>query len=101
MTDIIQQHFGLEQSRSTEEELRAWLIKRIAYMLDHETDLLMSTLYRLDVEESKILRVLELSDQSSIPAGLADLVLERQRLRQETKQNYRVDRDHFYWGEEE
>lgn len=101
MTDIIQHHFGLEQSRSTEEELRAWLIDRIAYMLDHETDLLMSTLYRLDVEEIKILRVLALSDQASIPAGLADLVLERQRLRQETKQSYRVDRDDFYWGEDE
>ena len=101
MTDVILHHFGLEPPRSSEEELREWLENRIAHMLEHETDLLMSTLYRLDVDEGKILRVLALTDQTTIPTGLAELVLERQRQRQATKQAYRVNRENFNWGEEE
>lgn len=101
MNDLIRKNFGLESSRVTEEELRVWLENRIAHMLEHETDLLLSTLYRLDIDELKIREVLETGGSLSIAGGLAELVLERQRQRQATKQSYRVDRETFYWGEEE
>ena len=101
MSDLIRHHFGLEPTSTPGEELRIWLENRIAAMLEQETDLLMSTLYRLDVDEGKILRVLKQTDQGSIPGGLASLVLDRQRDRQATRQAYRVDRNTFYWGEEE
>lgn len=101
MSDLIRFHFDIELTCTPEEELRIWLENRIAKMLEQETDLLMSTLYRLDVDERKILRVLKQTDQGSIPRGLASLVLDRQRERQATRQAYRGDRTTFYWGEEE
>lgn len=101
MTDIIHKSFGLESTMSSEEEFRTWLEDRIAHMLEHETDLLLSTLYRLDIDEEKIKHVLDSNRQFSIAGGLTELVLERQRRRQATKQSYRVERDDFYWGEEE
>jgi len=99
--DLIKQNFGLTVPAIDEEELRKWLHERISYMLDHETDLLLSTLYRLDIDEHKIKEVLQNHIQIPVNEGLTELVLERQRQRYATKQSYRVDQSTFYWGEEE
>lgn len=99
--DLIQKNFGLEAPSGSEAQLERWLEERISWMLDHETDLLFSTLYRLDVDEIKIKNVLHHAPAMPIAAGLAKLVLERQRDRHATKQNYPVDRSHFHWGDEE
>lgn len=101
MTNIIQRSFGVEAPRDSEAKLRDWLQNRIGYMLDHETDLLLSTLYRLDIDEYKIKQVLQKGTQVPVATGLAELVLDRQRERHLTKQEYVVDQSSFYWGEEE
>ena len=101
MSDLIDKNFGLDAPQGHEHDLRDWLVNRITHMLAHETDLLMSTLYRLDIDEQKIKMVLAKGSQVPVPQGLADLVLERQRQRHVTKKSYQVDRNTFYWGEEE
>lgn len=101
MTDLIMHNFGVEAPAENPEKLRRWLEKRIGYMLDHETDLLLSTLYRLDIDEQKIKKVLHSGTGAPIAQGLAELVLARQRQRHQTKQRIRVDQSSFYWGEEE
>lgn len=98
--DLIRRNFGLENKPVTETELREWLESRIAYMLEYEKDLLMSTLYRLDVEEGRIKWILEHLDQPMIANGLTELVLERQKQRMATKEAYRGKTGDFYWGEE-
>lgn len=98
--DLIRKNFGLENKPVTETELREWLEGRITYMLEYEKDLLMSTLYRLDVEEGRIKWVLEHLDQPLIATGLTELVLERQKQRQATKEAYGGKTGDFYWGEE-
>lgn len=99
--DLIQSNFGLEAPLDNEEKLRIWLENRISYMLEYETDLLLSTLYRLDIDEQKILLVLDQSIQRPVSEGLTELVMERQRQRHSTKQSYPVDQSLFYWGEDE
>ena len=70
------------------------MVKHIAYrveqMLKGDPDLLMSYLYRLDVEEKKINAAL---DTSPFPAHVtfAHLIWERQKQRLITKQKYKQD----------
>lgn len=73
----------------SEMEVLQYLTVKINQMLDENTDLLFSTLYRLDVDEQKIKLVLQKSQGSAIGAGLARLVLDRQKQREATKRKYR------------
>lgn len=61
--------------------------QRVEEMITHQMDLLLSTLYRLDVEETKIRAALDFPYDT--PArSLARLILERQKERIETKKKY-------------
>ena len=74
----IQQQFDLENvNEASEAEMILVLSERISEMLDSETDLLFSTLYRLDIYESKINAILFSSEDTA--TGLARLVIERQK----------------------
>jgi len=74
----IQQQFELENiNEASEAEMILVLSQRISEMLDSETDLLFSTLYRLDIYESKINAVLFSPEDTA--TGLARLVIERQK----------------------
>jgi len=75
----------------SESQLLDILIDRVSWLLENDKDLLLSYLYRLDIEESKI-------DQALMPFGddpanvaLAKLILERQKQRITSKQKYKVD----------
>jgi hypothetical protein len=83
----IKRQFDLEKiSEVSEAEMILILSNRISEMLDSETDLLFSTLYRLDIYESKINTVLYSSEDTA--TGLARLVVERQ------KQKFKSRADH-------
>ena len=71
-----------------EEAIIEILALRVADMIDGDIDLLLSYLYRLDVEESKIDFIF--NQQSTIPAhiGLATLIWERQKERLATKKKF-------------
>lgn len=74
----IQDQFDLEKiNEVSETELIEALSLRISVMLDTETDLLFSTLYRLDIFESKINAVLNSPEDTA--TGLARLVIDRQK----------------------
>ena len=61
--------------------------KRVEELIESDLDLLLSSLYRLDVEEYKIQRALRSSD---IPParGIAQLIIDRQKERLRTKKQY-------------
>lgn len=61
--------------------------QRVEEMMQDKMDLLLSTLYRLDVEESKIRAALDFPTDTPARA-LARLILERQKERLETKRKY-------------
>ncbi|MEY3241349.1 MAG: hypothetical protein RIR11_2788 [Bacteroidota bacterium] len=75
----------------TDEELLAVLTVRIENMLEQETDMLLSLLYRLDVEEKAILKALQPEIGETAASSLAKLVLKRQKQRWEIKKSTEVD----------
>ena len=61
--------------------------KRVEELIASDLDLLLSSLYRLDVEEYKIQRALR---SASVPPaqGIAQLIIDRQKERLRTKKQY-------------
>lgn len=72
----------------SETEIRDWLENRIRHMLSHESDLLWSILYRMDVDEEKIKSVMNNHQSVPVEKGLTRLVLERQFQRNKIRQHY-------------
>ena len=88
--DIIPVEFSLDKVESLDEESMFQLIlKRVNELLSEDVDLLMSYLYRLDVEENKINNALKLNTILPANEGIARLILERQKKRLETKKRYK------------
>lgn len=78
----------LEENKSSEEEFISILAEKVEVYLERNPDLLMSYLYRLDVDERRIQKAL--SNQSDEPGNLvlARLIWDRQKKRLETKKQY-------------
>jgi hypothetical protein len=92
INSIVDRNFHIltesEEEELDEEQLHLALAARIADMLEHEIDLLLSTLYRLDVFESKIKHVLSGRTGEGVAEGLARLVIERQKEKIESRRRY-------------
>ncbi|MCO6486340.1 MAG: hypothetical protein J5I41_11260 [Saprospiraceae bacterium] len=75
----------------SEQEVVEMLSHRIAWLLEHRMEWLFSLLYRMDIDEHQVRRILH--PESDIPAaeGLARLVFNRQKARQTTKKDTPVD----------
>ena len=76
-----------ESDQAGENELVGILAQRVAELLDENPDLLFSTLYRLDIYESKINAVLK-KPQSDAATDLALLIIDRQREKLRTREKY-------------
>ena len=90
---LIARNFDLEAPDRpvTEEELVAVLAERIANMMDGDRDMLLSLLYRLDIEEPKINQAMALNQLIPTNIGLARLIIERQKERNESRKKYKQD----------
>lgn len=89
--DLIISEFELEPPKSgnaSEEAIFELLCDRISYLIEHNMEYLMSLLYRNDVLEHKIHDALSPVNPEPANVALAKLVLERQRLRLETKKRF-------------
>ena len=60
------------------EEFRKYLIIKMKDMLDHNYNLLINTLYRIDISEKKLSELFSSQNKESIPEKLADLIIKRQ-----------------------
>lgn len=93
VSQLIRRPFEIEVAPDqvdSEDELLRVLTLRITEMLERQPEQLMSLLYRLDVEESKINRVMHPSAPEMPALGLARLVLERQKQRVHTRRSVNV-----------
>lgn len=90
---LIARNFDLEAPDRpvTEEELVSVLAERIANMMDGDRDMLLSLLYRLDIEEPKINKAMALNQLIPTNIGLARLIIERQKERNESRKKYKQD----------
>ncbi len=83
LTSLIEKH-----SEDKDGELLQQLTESIAKMLEQDQDLLLSSLYRMDVSEEKIRKLLMSAGERDIATGLAELVLERQMESMRTREKY-------------
>ena len=74
----------------TDEEMIKHIADRVEQLLKGDPDLLMSYLYRLDVEEKKISSALETSI-TPVHVTFANLIWERQKQRLEARKKYKQD----------
>ncbi len=89
--DLISNNLGLNEFQENSEELLAAVTERVAWYLEHNVDLLMSYLYRLDVLEKDINQALSNQNPASPDLSIARLILDRQLQRVATKHRYKVD----------
>lgn len=84
---LLAQDFELSESEEVvdEDALLRLLTERVAWMIDHQMEQLLSLMYRMDINEAEVHAAL--SPLSPIPPhlGLATLILERQKRRVYTK----------------
>lgn len=72
-----------------ESELLNAIARRVQELLDTDKGLLLSYMYRLDIEERKIADALENQGDEPIALVLAKLIFQRQKDRLATKKKYR------------
>ena len=77
----------------TMEDVRRYVRDEVGRLLDQNPGLLMSILYRIDVAESDVQDVLSNSPHEVIPERLADLIIERQVEKLQTRRAYRHESD--------
>ena len=90
-SNIILRDFEIETTEDeapSEEALFDMLCDRIAWMIEHNMEYLLSLLYRNDVEESKIHFALSPFAKEPANIELGKLVMERQKQRMATKKEY-------------
>lgn len=90
MLDLIKSGLSSLPNNSSlkKEELFQTLRSSISEMLDREPDLLVSSLYRMDIPESKVRAVLAGQSDGDIASGLATLVIERQKAALESRDKF-------------
>lgn len=71
----------------SESDLLEAITARVKNLVDESPDLLVSYLYRLDIEEDKINAVLKGLTHEDPIAGISNLILERQKQRIASKKN--------------
>jgi len=69
--------------------IRNHLIQRVTELMAQDYDRFLNSLYRIDVNESKVHEILFSKDKTRIPEKLADLIIERQLIRVKTQLLYK------------
>ncbi len=88
---LISSRFELEQDleAATEEQLIIALSDRIAWMIEYSMEYLLSLLYRMDVLEVNINEALNPANPDPANVALAKLIVERQKLRIQTRKDFK------------
>jgi hypothetical protein len=93
--DLILKTFEVDktayENELTEQQLLGVLSEKIAYMIEYQLDLLLSLMYRMDIDEDKINSKLMPGTDEPANEGLARLVLERQKQKIETQKTYNIN----------
>lgn len=90
-TKLVKRDFEMEARDDeflTEDELLNSLARHVAYMIEYQIENLMSSLYRMDVQEKKVREVFHPDAPEPTNIGIARLIIERQKQRVATKQAY-------------
>lgn len=75
------------------DELKQKLSSHINHLINHDFEKLVFYLYRIDVNESKMKRLLVQQDGENASALIADLIIERQLQKIESRKNTSTDKN--------
>lgn len=75
------------------EDVRRFVRGHVEGLLERNPGMLMSILYRIDVAEQSVQRVLSTAPHDEIPTRLADLIIERQLEKVRTRRRFGSDPD--------
>lgn len=94
-TEILIRDFEIdrnEEESMSEQELFDLLADHIAYLIDSRMEFLLSLMYRLDIDETKVNLALSPGNPEPANVSLARIVLERQKQRIFTKRFYKQEK---------
>ena len=75
------------------DELKQKLSSHINHLINHDFEKLVFYLYRIDVNESKMKRLLVQQDGENASVLIADLIIERQLQKIESRKNTSTDKN--------
>jgi len=86
VTKLVEKDFLISDNKSlipsadlvSLEEFRKYLTEKLKFLLDNKFDMLVNILYKIDISEKKLSHLFSGKNRDSIPATLADLIIERQ-----------------------
>ena len=81
--------------------LRQWLIENIAWLVDNDFERLLTILYRIDVSEQKVKMMIEQNEGENTSEILADLILERQAQKIESRKKFKSNLEGKYFDDAE
>lgn len=71
-----------------EDDLLNKMVETVAWMLEKDLQRFWQILYRLDVDEEKVRKILFHPETENVALAIAQLILERERKRLETRKKY-------------
>ncbi|MEM7298115.1 MAG: hypothetical protein AAF391_07595 [Bacteroidota bacterium] len=93
---LVRKDLGLEEELVFEgienafDRLEEYLTRQVNYLLDHDLNKLMNALYRIDISEQKVKRLLHQSEQGKIALNLAKAIIEREKQKVLTRLKYQL-----------
>jgi hypothetical protein len=72
----------------SQQELRGQLAAHINYLINHDFEKLVFYLYRIDVDETKMRRLLEQREGENAAGLIADLIIEREVQKMESRKKF-------------
>jgi hypothetical protein len=92
ITDAIRNDWGLELAeRSTEDEIIAVLSKEINRLIHWDFARLVSLLYRIDINESKLKALLQENKEADAGRIIGWMILERQKQKKQSREMFTKD----------
>lgn len=88
-TQSLQKYFDDDIKASNLEQLKQWLTSEIIKLLMNDMEKLLNILYRIDVNEKKVKDIFAQNNPKLIAPLLAELIVERETGKAETRIKYR------------
>ena len=90
---LICQQFEIEDGAtdSSDKALFDMLADKVAYMLERRLEELMSLMYTMDIDERQFEEALSLKNETPANIAIAQLIINRQLKRMETKAKYKQE----------
>ena len=78
-----------EDLPNNEEDLLEWISKHIEQLIQHDFEALLLLLYRIDVNEQKVRKMLSDTGGQNAARTIASLILERQKQKLKWREHFR------------